>query len=238
MADPRFCDVRACVFDAYGTLFDVGAAAERCRSELDGKADALSSLWREKQLQYTWLRSLMGAHADFWTVTGEALDFALEATGLRRAGLRDRLMELYRTLDCYPEVTATLGRLRAGGIRTAILSNGSPAMLASAVESAGITSFLDAVLSVEEVGVFKPDRRVYQLAVDRLGVAPDRISFQTSNGWDAAGAAHFGFRVAWCNRSGQPRERLPAGPDVEIRSLDALPGLIGLDTAGIDGGAG
>lgn len=228
MADAKFDDIQACVFDAYGTLFDVHSAAARCRNELGQKADPLSEAWRQKQLQYTWLRSLMEAHADFWQVTGEALDYAMAAVELDDPAMRKRLMELYLELDAYPEVPAVLQRLKVTGLSTAVLSNGAPAMLDAAVRSAGLADCLDQVLSVEDVGIYKPDPRVYQLAVDRLGVKPAQICFMSSNAWDAFGASHFGFRVAWVNRFGQPPERLPGRPDAEIANLEALPPLLGL----------
>ena len=221
--------IRACVFDAYGTLFDVAAAARTCSAELGEKSSALSSLWREKQLQYTWLRALQGRHADFWQVTGEALDFALETLQISGSGLRERLLSLYLTLDAFPEVRDTLARLKQAGMRTAILSNGSPRMLKAAVEGAGIPHLLDAVLSVEEVGIYKPHPRVYQLAVERLGLEAGAIAFQSSNAWDAWAASAFGMRVVWCNRYDQRPEKLPGGPDREIRSLAELPALLGLN---------
>jgi len=221
--------IRACVFDAYGTLFDVAAAARTCGAELGEKSNALSTLWREKQLQYTWLRALQGRHADFWQVTGEALDFALETLQISGSGLRERLLSLYLTLDAFPEVRDTLARLKQAGMRTAILSNGSPRMLKAAVEGAQITHLLDAVLSVEEVGVYKPHPRVYQLAVERLGLEAGAIAFQSSNAWDAWAASAFGMRVVWCNRYDQRPEKLPGGPDREIRSLAELPALLGLN---------
>lgn len=218
--------IKACVFDAYGTVFDFASAAAGCVDVLGGDAARLTALWRDKQLQYSWLRTIQGRHADFWQVTGDALDFALAAIGRNDPVLRARLMRLYEVLAPFPEVADTLRRLRAGGMATALLSNGSPAMLAAAVEGGGLGPLFDAVLSVEEVGVYKPDRRVYQLAVDRLGVAPGEIVFLSSNGWDAWAASAFGMRVAWCNRTGQPREILPGAPDHEIRSLAELPGLL------------
>jgi len=223
-------DVKACVFDAYGTLFDFNSAVMRCRDDIGDAAERLSDIWRQKQLQYTWLRSLMQRHADFWQVTGEALDFALATVAIDNAGLRDRLMALYRELDTFPEVTDVLNRLKQGGMQTAILSNGAPDMLNAGVDAAELGDILDAVLSVEDVGVFKPDPRVYQLAVDRLGVAPAEICFMSSNGWDAVGAAAFGFRVVWINRYKQPAEQLPARPDVVLDSLSPLPELLGLST--------
>jgi 2-haloacid dehalogenase len=228
MTVDRIEGIEACVFDAYGTLLDFNSAVMRCRDEIGADAEHLSDIWRQKQLQYTWLRSLMGRHADFWQVTGEALDFALAAVGIGDTDLRDRLMALYRELDTFPEVVRTLERLKAGGMRTAILSNGAPEMLESAVTAAGIARLLDDVLSVEDVGVFKPDPRVYQITVDRLGVEAEAICFMSSNGWDAAGAAAFGFRVVWINRYGQPVEHLPARPEIEIDTLEPLPDLLGL----------
>jgi 2-haloacid dehalogenase len=194
---------------------------------LGDKLGPLTALWREKQLQYTWLRALQGRHADFWKVTGDALDFALETLGIAGSALRDRLMDLYLTLDAFPEVPDMLRRLRAAGLKTAILSNGSPEMLRAAVANAKLDAWLDAVLSVGQVGVYKPHRRVYQLAVDRLGIEALAISFQSSNAWDAYAASAFGMRVVWCNRYSQRPERLPGKPDREITSLAELPKLVG-----------
>lgn len=227
MSEKRLNAIRACVFDAYGTLFDYASAAAACRDALGDRLGPLTALWREKQLQYTWLRALQGAHVDFWRVTGDALDFALETLAIGDRALRDRLMNLYLTLATFPEVPETLRRLRSAGIRTAILSNGSPAMLQAVVAATKLDAHLDAVLSVEEVGVYKPHPKVYQLAVDRLGVAPAEISFQSSNAWDAYAASAFGMRVVWCNRYGQRAERLPGRPDHEIRTLEELPPLVG-----------
>ena len=219
--------IRACVFDAYGTLFDFASAAAGCRDVLGERVGPLTVLWRDKQLQYTWLRALQDRHVDFWQVTGDALDHALETLGIdQHPRLRERLMGLYRTLDVFPEVPGTLRRLKEAGFATAVLSNGSPEMLRSAVEGAGIGGLLDAVLSVEEVGVFKPHPKVYRLAVDRLGVPAEAIAFQSSNAWDAYAASAFGMRVVWCNRYGQRPERLPGAPDREIRTLAELPALI------------
>lgn len=222
--------IRACVFDAYGTLFDFAAAAASCRDAIGDQTDQLTALWRDKQLQYAWLRSVQGRHADFWQVTGDALDFALERLGLAgvSGGLRDRLMNLYLRLDAFPDAPEALRRVKAGGLATAILSNGTPAMVATAVAHAGVADLLDHVLTVEEVGVYKPHPSVYQLAVDRLRVTPAAIAFLSSNGWDAYSAAAFGFTVVWCNRYGQPPERLPGTPAREIRSLAELPALLGL----------
>lgn len=227
MAQPPLSGVKACVFDAYGTLFDVNSAAAACRDALGAKWQAVSDTWRQKQLAYTWLRSLMGRYVDFRQVTAEALDFALASHGVGDDALRRRLLDLYDELQPYPEVRDVLARLRRAGMRCAILSNGSPDMLESAVTHAGLGGLLDAVYSVDEVGVFKPDPRVYALASEGLGLAPADICFQSSNAWDAHAAKVFGFRVVWCNRTRQPPERLPGAPDVEIADLTALPPLVG-----------
>ena len=218
--------VRACVFDAYGTLFDFASAARSCADVLGDAAERVSALWRDKQLQYTWLRAAQGRHADFWQVTGDALDFTLETLGIERRGLRERLMGLYLALQPFPEVPGVLAALRSTGLKAAILSNGTPAMLDAAVGHAGLGALFDAVLSVEDVGVFKPDPRVYQLAVDRLGCPVSAIAFQSSNAWDAYAASAFGMQVVWCNRYGQRRERLPGAPDCEIATLADLPALV------------
>lgn len=226
MKTPALSGIDACVFDAYGTLFDFNTAAAAARDELGPDWQKLSELWRQKQLQYTWLRGLAGHHADFWQVTGDALDFALATLALDQPGLRDRLMQLYLRLGTYPEVQAMLETLKARGFKLAILSNGSPAMLDAVVSHAGLGHAFDAVLSVEEVSVFKPHPTVYALAAQRLGVAPARICFLSSNGWDAYSAKAFGFRVLWCNRFRQTPERIPATPDGEIDDLSQLPACL------------
>lgn len=218
--------IEAAVFDAYGTLFDVHSAAAELAEELGSDRERISHLWRQKQLEYTWLRALMQRYSDFWNVTEEALDYALAATGREDSSLRTKLLDVYRRLETYPEVKGTLSALRDAGLRTAILSNGSPSMLADAVRSAGLAELLDEVLSVDEIGLFKPDPSVYTLAEDAFELPRERIAFMTSNAWDAAGAAAFGLRVVWVNRFRQPPEVLPAHPEVEIASLSELPDLL------------
>ena len=227
MPDQPLDGIKACVFDAYGTLFDFASAARACPDVPGDVAARLTALWRDKQVQYTWLRAAQRRHADFAQVTADALDFALETLELERPGLRGRLLDLYLTLAAFPEVPQMLAKLRTAGLKTAILSNGTPAMLAAAVAAAGLAGLLDAVLSVEEVGAFKPDRRVYQLAVDRLGIPSAAIALVSSNGWDAHAASAFGMQVVWCNRTTQRRERLPGAPDREITTLAELPALVG-----------
>ena len=222
----RFPGIAACVFDAYGTLFDVHSAVGRHRDRLGDSADAVSMTWRTKQLEYTWQRSLMDRYVDFWQITGDGLDFALESHGVSDIALRTDLMNAYLTLDCYPEVPEVLGALKDAGLQTAILSNGSPMMLDAAVEGSGLGNLLDEVVSVDVLGVYKPAMEVYQMVLDRLDVGRGQVSFQSSNAWDAAGAATFGFKVAWCNRFGQKRERLPDGPHAEMKSLSELPPIV------------
>ena len=219
--------VRACVFDAYGTLFNVHAPVAAMASRIGPQADAVSQMWRTKQLEYTWLRSLMQAHVPFWQVTGEALDYALARHGIDDAALRDDLMHLYLNLEAYPDAVSCLVNLKQAGVATGILSNGSPDMLAAAVASAGLVAVLDEVMSVEDVGIFKPDPQVYQLAVDRMGVEDaSQICFVSANTWDAQAAKSFGFQVARINRYGLPDDNIPGRPDMLLDSLDELPGVV------------
>jgi 2-haloacid dehalogenase len=222
----RLDGIKTCVFDAYGTLFDFASAAARCQDVPDQKLGALTLLWRERQLQYTWLRSLQDSFADFWQVTGDALAFALDSLDIASPELQRKLMDLYLTPAPFPEVPSVLAQLRKAGFKTAILSNGSAKMLDSAVRAAGLSELFDAVLSVDAVKVFKPHPRVYAYGLERLGLRADEVSFQSSNAWDAYGASNFGLRVVWCNRYGQRAERLPGAPDFEIRDLSALPELL------------
>lgn len=222
-----FQNVKACVFDAYGTLFDFNSAVGKHRERLGAVADQVSALWRTKQLEYTWQRSLMRCYAPFWQVTQDGLDYALETFGISDRRLRDDLINTYLKLDCYPDVKASLTMLKKRGVQLAILSNGTPAMLEAAVKSSGLKKLLDPLLSVEEVGIYKPDPRVYRLTTKRLNLKAKQIVFLSANAWDAVGAAHAGLHVAWINRFNQRRERLPSQPDVEIKSLADLPALLG-----------
>lgn len=220
--------ITTCVFDAYGTLFDVAAAARVAAAEPGQERLAaiwpkLAEDWRRKQLEYSWLRAVMRQHCDFWRVTQDGLDWALEAAGIADPDLRERLLSLYWELAAYPEVPAMLAALMDRGLATAILSNGTPDMLAAAVRSAGIGDLLDDTLSVESVGIFKPDARVYRLVTGRFSCTPSQVLFVSSNGWDAAAAAGFGFRVAWVNRAGAPVDRLPAQPHHILADLSGTP---------------
>lgn len=227
MTAPGFDDIGACVFDAYGTLFDFNSAVDRCRDRIGDRADELSALWRQKQLQYTWLRSLMGRFVDFWHVTGEALDHSMKVVGLDDPALRAELMQLYLSLEPFPDARDCLERVKRAGTKTAILSNGSMTMLVAAVKNAGFDGLIDAIYSVDRTEIFKPYHSVYQMPVDELKLPAQRICFLSANGWDAHGGAAFGFRVAWINRHGQAAEVLPGDIQAELASLAELPPLLG-----------
>lgn len=221
--------IKTCIFDAYGTLFDVAAAARQAATEpefpqLSDNWATLAQTWRLKQLQYTWLRAVTEAHTDFWQVTQDGLDWALEAAGLDgQPALRQQLLDLYWELAAYPEVPAMLRALKDAGYQTAILSNGSPQMLAGAVDSAGLGDVLDDVLSVESVGIFKPAAAVYDLVGRRFGDERPEVLFVSSNGWDAGCAAGYGFTAAWVNRANEPVDRLPWRPAHVLSDLTPIP---------------
>lgn len=220
--------IEICVFDAYGTLFDFNGAVARHRSSIGPGIDGLSGMWRQKQIEYTWLRNSMQAYAKFWQVTGEALDHSLAAHGIADAAVRERLMGAYLALPAFPEVADTLAALRRAGMRMAILSNGNPEMLEPMVAASGLAGHFEILLSVDEARVFKPDALAYELVGKRCNVLPQDVCFLSSNGWDAHGASHFGFRTVWVNRSGAPDDILPGRLAAEIRDLSALPSLLGV----------
>ena len=213
--------IRGYVFDAYGTLFDVHSVVEAGRA-ITSDPVTLAATWRQKQLEYTWLRALMGTYADFWVVTESALRYTIRRLGLvaTEAQVR-RLMEAYLTLACFPEVKTALGRL--AGRPRAVLSNGAPQMLAAAVASSGLAALLEHVISVDRVKTYKPSPLVYALGPETLGVAAGELLFVSSNAWDVAGAKAFGYRVAWCNRTGAPEEELGVRADLVVDTLDQLP---------------
>lgn len=218
--------VRAFAFDAYGTLFDIHSPVASLSAEVGKTANAVSALWRSKQLEYTWLRSLMGAYVPFDQVTADALDYALDAHSIADGALRNRLLALYRTLKPYPDAAEALATLKTAGYPTGILSNGSPGMLAAAVASAGLGPLLDKTLSVDALEIYKPSPSVYQLAVDAFGLShPSEVAFVSANGWDCAGAACFGFQVIHINRFGQRGERLGYPPAVTVLSLAEVAAL-------------
>jgi 2-haloacid dehalogenase len=220
-------DIRAFVFDAYGTLFDVHSVVDACR-EVTSDPEALSREWRAKQLEYTWLRALMGRYEDFWEITRAALRFAVKRLRLTATEAQvDRVMQAYLSLRAFPEVRESLSTLQPR-FPTAILSNGSARMLQAAVQSSGLSPFLHHVLSVDACQTYKPNPAVYALAPEVLRVAKGAIAFVSSNSFDVVGAKAFGFRVAWCNRAGAPLDELGFTPDVTVTRLDEIPGAFGL----------
>ncbi len=212
----------AYVFDAYGTLFDVHAAVRRHAGEIGPEGQALSDIWRAKQLEYSWVRTLMGSYRDFWQLTEEALDYAFRKVPAVDPALRGKLLDAYWRLDCFPEVPAVLAALKAAGGRIAILSNGSPAMLESAVRSAALDMIVDDVFSVDEIGRYKTVPEVYEMVTTAWRLYPQSVSFQSSNRWDVAGAHKFGFRTVWINRAGQPDEYRDHPPAIILPSLEGL----------------
>jgi 2-haloacid dehalogenase len=219
--------IAACVFDAYGTLFDVHSPVAQLTSRLGPSAAEFSKLWRQKQLEYTWLRSLMREHVDFWHVTGDALDYSMAFHGIRDTSLREELMALYLRLRAYPDAVSCIEALAKTPFKMAILSNGTPAMLTQAATSAGIVDYFHEIISVEEVGIFKPDPRVYGRAIVRLHIdQPSAILFVSANPWDAQAAARFGFQVIRVDRFSMPDENLPGRPSVVIPTLADLAQII------------
>lgn len=219
--------IAACVFDAYGTLFDVHSPVAQLTGRLGPSASEFSKLWRQKQLEYTWLRSLMHEHLDFWHITRDALDYSIDVHGILDLSLREELMALYLRLKAYPDAVSCIEALAKTSLKIAILSNGTPAMLAEAAISAGIASYFHEIISVEEVGVFKPDPRVYELALVRLHVdKPSAILFVSANPWDAQAAARFGFQVIRINRLSLLDERLPGRPAFVLPGLAGIPQLL------------
>jgi 2-haloacid dehalogenase len=216
----------ACVFDVYGTLLDVGSAVAREAAAVGARATELQALWRRKQLEYSWLHTLMRRPASFWHLTEAALDHSLEVLGLDAARLRDSLLAAYRQLEAYPEVPAVLRAIRAKGLPTAVLSNGNMSMLEASLEAAAITDLIDKVLSVEACGLFKPSPEVYQVATRAFVLPATSIAFFSANGWDVHGAANFGLQAVWVNRMRSPLELLPGKPVAVVPTLTGAAELL------------
>ncbi len=213
------------VFDAYGTLFDVHAAVRRHAEAVGPDADQLSAIWRAKQLEYSWTRTLMGRYLDFWTLTEQALDHAYACVPSADTSMKPALLDAYRSLDCYAEVPAVMKALKSDSKQLAILSNGSPDMLATAVSAAGLDGIFDAVLSVDPLGIYKADPRIYEMVTTQFRAYPEAVSFQSSNRWDIAGATAFGFRTVWINRGGVADEYLDLPPKAVLPDLTGLAAL-------------
>ncbi len=214
--------MKAYVFDAYGTLFDVHAAVRKHEDDVGEDAALLSDIWRAKQLEYSWIRGMIGAYKDFWLLTEQALDFAFDKVPSANRATRKALLDAYWTLDCYREVPDALAGLKQAGARLAILSNGSSAMLAAAVKSAGLDQVFDDIISVDRLSTFKANRVVYEMVTGDFGMEAGAISYQSSNRWDAAAAVEFGFRTVWVNRTKQPDEYRDFPPAVVLDDLTTI----------------
>ena len=213
---------KVCIFDAYGTLFDVNAACSELSIEVGEKWEELATLWRLRQVEYTWLRNSMNEYIDFWEITENALEYAMEVMNIENKILKNELLDLYLKLEAYPEVENILTKLKERGFKTGILSNGSDKMLESAVKNAQIENLLDEVLSVERCNVFKPSSKVYDLVKDTYKVKNNQVAFFSSNAWDMHAAANYGFKTIWVNRFNGKLERLPGKPEAIVKNLDGI----------------
>ena len=218
--------IKACIFDAYGTLFDVNAACRELSKEVGDNWEKLASLWRLRQVEYTWLRNSMDEYIDFWQITSDALDYAMETLGIKNNELREELLNLYLKLEAYPEVNDLLKKLKQRGLMTGILSNGSMKMLNSAVDNANIREYLDEILSVEECKIYKPSSKVYDLVKIKMQISKENVLFFSSNAWDMHAASNYGFKTIWVNRFNAKLERLPGKPIDIVNSLDKIDEII------------
>ena len=218
--------IKACVFDAYGTLFDVNAACRELSKEVGDNWEKLASLWRLRQVEYTWLRNSMEEYIDFWQITSDALDYAMETLGIENNELKEELLNLYLKLEAYPEVNDLLKKLKQRGLMTGILSNGSMKMLNSAVDNANIREYLDEILSVEECKIYKPSSKVYDLVKIKMQISKENVLFFSSNAWDMHAASNYGFKTIWVNRFNAKLERLPGKPIYIVNSLEKIDEII------------
>ena len=217
---------KACIFDAYGTLFDVNAACRELSLDVGDKWQDLANLWRLRQVEYSWLRNSMNEYIDFWEITSGALDYAMEVLDIHDKKLKEQLLELYLKLEAYPEVKEILQKLKDKNYRTGILSNGSTQMLDSAVKNANIENLLDVVISVDECKIYKPSREVYDLVEKKTDIKKDNVTFFSSNAWDMHAAANYGFTTIWVNRFDGVLERLPGKPSAIVKTLNNIDELI------------
>ena len=218
--------IKACIFDAYGTLFDVNAACRELSKEVGDNWEKLASLWRLRQVEYTWLRNSMDEYIDFWQITSDALDYAMETLGIKNNELREELLNLYLKLEAYPEVNDLLKKLKQRGLKTGILSNGSMKMLNSAVDNANIREYLDEILSVEDCKIYKQSSKVYDLVKIKMQISKENVIFFSSNAWDMHAASNYGFKTIWVNRFNAKLERLPGKPIDIVNSLDKIDEII------------
>ena len=214
-------NIKACVFDAYGTLFDVNSAAAKCKEKLGNRWESFANAWRTTQLEYTWLRSLMKKHKNFWGITEDSLDYTMETFKIKKE-MRNELLNLYKELSPYPEVKECLENLKAKKIKIAILSNGTPDLLKGLVESNNIQNYFDDVMSIESVGIYKPDSKVYELPIKKYDCKPENICFMSSNTWDVSGGGVFGYNTVWVNRFNKIFDKLSYKPQFVINNLKEL----------------
>ena len=218
-------NIKAIIFDAYGTLFDVNSAAERCKNKIGNKWESFANYWRTTQLEYTWLRSLMNRHKDFWHITEDSLDKSMRVFNINPK-MRNELLDLYKILSLYPEVKETLKLLRKKNIKLSILSNGTPTLLDELVSSNNLKDIFDDIFSVEEAGIFKPDSKVYDLPINKYNIEKNEVLFLSANTWDVSGAGNYGYNTVWVNRNNNIFDKLDFEPNQQISNLSELLDLI------------
>ena len=218
-------NIKAIIFDAYGTLFDVNSAAEKCKEKIGDKWEIFANYWRTTQLEYTWLRSLMKRHKDFWQITKDSLDKSMKLFNIDNS-MREELLNLYKNLSLFPEIKETLNKLKEANYKLAILSNGTPNLLNELVRSNSLEDIFDDIFSIEEVGIFKPDSRVYELPINKYKIKKNEIIFLSANTWDISGAGNYGFKPVWINRNNNIFDYLDYKLENEIKSLDKLLNII------------
>ena len=214
-------NIKAIIFDAYGTLFDVNSAAEKCKDKIGDKWEDFANYWRTSQLEYTWLRSLMNRHKDFWQVTEDSLDKSMKAFKINLA-MRNELLNLYKKLSTFPEVKGALNNLKKKNYKISILSNGTPALLNELVSSNNLDNFFDDIFSIEEVGIYKPDSKVYDLPIKKYQIKKDEVAFLSANTWDVSGGGNFGYNSIWVNRNKNIFDNLDYKPKNEVENLTQL----------------
>ena len=214
-------NIKAIIFDAYGTLFDVNSAAEKCKDKIGDKWEPFANFWRTTQLEYTWLRSLMGRHKDFWQITEDSLDKSMKAFKIEFS-MRDELLDLYKVLSPFKEVQETLKTLKEKKLKLAILSNGTPSLLNELVKSNNLENLFDDIFSIEEVGIYKPNSKVYDMPVKKYKIRKDEIAFLSANTWDVSGGGNYGYQAVWVNRNNNIFDNLDFKPKLEIKNLSGL----------------
>jgi len=218
-------NVKAIIFDAYGTLFDVNSAAEKCKDKIGDKWEGFANFWRTTQLEYTWLRSLMKRHKDFWQVTEDSLDKSMNAFNIDKS-MRSELLDLYKILNTFPEVKDVLNKLKEKNYKLAILSNGTPALLNKLVKSNNLENIFDDIFSIEEVGIYKPDSRVYDIPVKKYQIQKNEVTFLSANTWDVSGSGNYGYNAIWVNRNNNIFDNLDYKPKNEVKNLKKLLDII------------